>query len=831
MKRHPIIPSAIASWLPAVAAPALILAAGLFAYAQDVRLAEAMARLAAVDRIEAARPDVERMLDRSFTRIRAFAAALEADPPETEAEFAAAASRFTADIPGLIAAVAETPDGATRVHPADDASSSRAAAALGSGAGRPDLGTLDVDGAPAVALSAPFEAGAGPGPAPARLSLVVAGDSLLPEAPAGAPASDLTFLPPSGDADGGLRASGPDPQTAQIRLPEGTLALAAAPEAGWGDGTQGGWVIPLLTLLSAGLVVGPMVRTRQLANERRRNLLELERRKAELDHLSQRHGLALEASRVGVWDYDIGRDVLVWDGRMDEIYDYVGRPGPRDYDDWARRLHPEDLARAKADFADAIEEFGGYDSNFRIVLEDGTVRHVQAKGAVYSTPETGTRIVGVNWDVSEQTRMTSELISRQEEAETATQVKSQFLATMSHEIRTPMNGILGMLGLLLHSDLEPEQRERLQIAHGSAEHLLTILNDILEFSKLEADRIDLQIRDVDVRAVVHETVALMSAAAQAHAISLEQEIDPAMPPSLRADPTRLRQILLNLVGNAVKFTEGGTISVSARYEPGASIVSFAVRDTGIGIPSDAVEGLFQRFAQVNSSETRARGGTGLGLAICKQLVELMGGGISVRSVESLGSTFTFWFPAEAGADIPVQTAEPAGSTPIPTPPSRPLRILVAEDNATNQHVLKAFLDLGGHTVEVTGNGRDCVERAASGGFDVILMDVQMPEMDGVEATRRIRAMAGPAARTAIVALTANASERDRERYIAAGMDAHVAKPVSIDVLSDAIASVTRDLPAPDIPRPACAVARDGATIAVLRPPPRASAALTQRSGA
>ena len=819
MKRHRLTPPPFASWLPTLAAPALILVAGIFAYAQDIRLAEATARLDAIGRIEEARPALERTLQEHLSGVRDFAAALEAAPPASDADFAAMAARFTADIPGLVAAVAETADGATGIHPADATQAVRALAALGPLAARPGLGMLDLDGAPALMLSAPFATNVDGFPATARLTLVVNGASLLPdlETAPGAPPAGLTLLPAPDTRTRGIRNPPARATMVEIRMPEGGIALGATQVSGWRDVPPNGWIIPLLTLLSAALVVGPMVRTRQLAIERRRNLTELDRRKTELDLLSQRHGLALEASKVGVWDYDIGRDALVWDGRMDEIYGYVGRPGPRLYQDWANRIHPEDLARAKREFADAIESFSRYDSKFRVVLEDGTLRHVEARGAVYSAPETGTRIVGVNWDVSEQTRLTTELIARQQEAETASQAKSQFLATMSHEIRTPMNGILGMLDLLLHSELNAEQRERLQIAYGSAEHLLTILNDILEFSKLEADRIELQRLDVDVRSVVRETVALMSAAAQAQAVSLEMDLDPALPASLVADPTRLRQVLLNLVGNAVKFTEDGAITVSARYEPGAAIVTFAVRDSGIGIPDNAVESLFQRFAQVNSSDTRARGGTGLGLAICKQLVELMGGGISVRSVEGVGSTFTFWFPALPG--LQTASATPHAVKAPARPASNPLRILVAEDNATNQHVLKAYLDRAGHRVDMTGNGRDCVDRAATGGYDVILMDIQMPTMDGVDATLLIRAMTGPASKTPIIALTANASSTERERYIAAGMDAHVSKPVSIDALTAAIASVTDTAPP-------CG----SATSLRAVPSPRASRSVTPRPG-
>ena len=267
-----------------------------------------------------------------------------------------------------------------------------------------------------------------------------------------------------------------------------------------------------------------------------------------------------------------------------------------------------------------------------------------------------------------------------------------------------------------------------------------------------------------------------------------------MPDWVVGDPTRLRQVLMNLVGNAVKFTDAGRVELGLRYDAGDGVLRVAVRDTGIGIPDAAKGQLFRRFAQVDASTTRERGGTGLGLAISRQLVELMGGEIGVDSVAGLGSTFRFWIPAP-----PAPAPDAAPGTPAAAAPERlaPLRVLVAEDNPTNQHVLTAYLAMAGHAVRVVGNGLEAVEAMAESAFDLVILDIQMPVMDGLAAARRIRALDGPAAGVPILALTANALGDERERYRAAGMDDYVAKPIAADALDAAIArAVAARRPAP-----------------------------------
>jgi signal transduction histidine kinase/CheY-like chemotaxis protein len=526
----------------------------------------------------------------------------------------------------------------------------------------------------------------------------------------------------------------------------------------------------LLTRAS-GRIVGPLLRTRAEGRRPRRDRRHQQR---------MQRDLALEASKVGLWEFDVDSGRLVWDTRMDALYGYPPRGSERPYADWRDRLHPEDRARAEAELR-AAADAGRYASDFRLVVPDGGVRHVRAVGAVCRARE-GRRVIGASWDITGDARRAAELDARRQQAEAAATARSQFLATLSHEIRTPMNGIIGMLDLILRTELDPGRRERIEITRSSARHLLSIVNDILEHSKLEANRIALDAADVNVHRLTRDVVALMATGAGDRAIEVAAEIGAEVPAWLVCDATRLRQVLMNLVGNAVKFTEAGRVAVELGYAAATRRLEVAVHDTGAGIPEAAQAQLFRRFAQVDSEATRRHGGSGLGLAISRQLVELMGGGISVESAPGRGSSFRFWIPAPPGAEAAVPAPEAAPPAPLP-----PARVLVAEDNATNRHVLAAYLATAGHAVRMVTNGLEALAEARSGGFDLVIMDVQMPVMDGLTAARGIRALAGPAAAVPIIALTANAMHGDREACLAAGMTDYVAKPVSIEALFEAMA--------------------------------------------
>ncbi|HLO76229.1 MAG TPA: ATP-binding protein, partial [Magnetospirillum sp.] len=388
--------------------------------------------------------------------------------------------------------------------------------------------------------------------------------------------------------------------------------------------------------------------------------------------------------------------------------------------------------------------------------------------------------------VERERRTNQDLLEAKEAAEAGSRAKADFLAVMSHEIRTPVSGVLGMVRLVLDSDLSDGDRRRLETACQSAEGLLTILDDILDISKLESGRVEFEKKPFPLGRTIEGVATLMAARAREKGIGLTLDLDSGLPEWVSGDSARLRQILFNLAGNAVKFTEAGSVTLRAQatgIAPDNTVrVDIVVTDTGIGMDDAQQARIFQTFGQADASINRRFGGTGLGLVICKKLVEGMGGTIGFDSTPGAGSRFyvslTFT-PADPVAESP---SEPAQAI-------EPLSILLAEDNAINREVAQAYLNKSGHAVTTAVDGAEAVRLAAQGGFDLILMDLRMPEVDGLEATRRIRALPAPLGQVPIVALTANAMRADIDACHAVGMDAHVAKPITEAALNRAIRRV------------------------------------------
>ncbi len=400
-----------------------------------------------------------------------------------------------------------------------------------------------------------------------------------------------------------------------------------------------------------------------------------------------------------------------------------------------------------------------------------------------------TKLDGVLKDLSQsfetEKTLRQEMTLARKAAVAANEAKSDFLANMSHEIRTPMNGIIGMTDLVLETKLDAEQKMYLQMVKNSAARLLKVINDILDFSKVEAGKLKLDPIDFDLRETLGNIIHMLSLRANQKNIRLDCEIDPALPPKIHGDANRLTQVLINLTNNAIKFTNHGSVCLKAVSIPNKRDdnvhIKFSIVDTGIGIPLDKQRIIFEAFCQADSSTTRKHGGTGLGLAISSQLVALMGSKIYVNSSPSKGSTF--WFICKLQkAKHTTQENEISHKTAVPFPEQKVrlqgLKVLVVEDEAINQALIIALLKQFGFIVTAVDNGEKAVEAVTDNDYHLILMDLQMPYMDGFEATKSIKAMTGKPNIPPIIALTAHAMERDRKKCLLAGMDDYLSKPIN-----------------------------------------------------
>jgi PAS domain S-box-containing protein len=503
-----------------------------------------------------------------------------------------------------------------------------------------------------------------------------------------------------------------------------------------------------------------------------------ERIRIALAKSEERFELAMRGANDGVWDWNVVAETVYYSPRWKAMLGYAEDEIGSSLSEWSRRVHPDDLATARA----AIDaHFSGqadkFETVFRFRHKDGHYRWMLSRGlAVFDAAGKPLRMVGTHSDISAQKQSEAALIQAKEAAEAASRSKSEFLANMSHEIRTPMNGVLGMLNLALDTPLNSEQHEFLTLAHSSAESLLHILNDILDFSKIEAGRLDVQRESFDLHALLQELARLEAPRCREKGLGFALQIAPDLPTQLFADPARVRQVLLNLLGNAVKFTERGLISLEARRD--GERARIAVQDTGIGIPTEKQPAVFEAFTQADGSITRRFGGTGLGLTISNRLVQLMGGQMGLNSTLGAGSEFYFSLPLAA----PAATAEV--STEVS---DRALDILLAEANPINQRLTTTLLSREGHRVTLAETGEAVLAALATPPCGLLLMNQRLPGLDIAAVVRQARELEHSSG-TPLPIIALLGQSDDRARALAAGLDGAIGMPIRREELLAAIAA-------------------------------------------
>lgn len=505
------------------------------------------------------------------------------------------------------------------------------------------------------------------------------------------------------------------------------------------------------------------------------HVLETERKlssaETELRETEERFRLAIDATSDGIFDKDYVTGKTYCSPRYYTMLGYRPEEFAGVDDVWETLLHPDDREKARLAIHEHIErKRAGYEVEFRMKRKDGSWQWILGRGKIIKRRNDGSplRMVGTHLDITERKQFERELITAKEQAEVANRAKSNFLANMSHELRTPMNGIIGFTNVLASMELGETPMEYLEIIKNSSKHLLGIISDILDFSKLEAGKLRLAKAPFDVTCIVCRTVKILSAQmAPAKGLDITCNISENLNYEVFGDQMRVRQILMNLLTNAIKFTEKGKVSVDVsevERKGNRVIIAMTVSDTGIGIPEDKFDEIFDRFYQLDDSSTRLYGGTGLGLAIVKNLVEMMNGVIRVKSSTGCGSSFTVELPFEL-------------SDMVYRPPAR-ASILLVEDDAVSRALISTLSSRKGWSVETTENGKEALEFYGARKYDLILIDGQLPGMSGLEIAGEIRRIeSGKKLHTPIIAITAHALIGDREKFIGAGMDEYIAKPI------------------------------------------------------
>lgn len=524
----------------------------------------------------------------------------------------------------------------------------------------------------------------------------------------------------------------------------------------------------------------------------------------------ERLSVALKSADAGTWSWNIQKDMFVWDEFLHHLFGLKPGAFPGYYEAIFNFIHPNDRSRINDEIKKALELNTEFETEFDTILPDGLTRTLAMRGHVYRD-ETGLpiRMAGVCWDTTQRKAQEQELKIAKEKAyklaeiaDAANRAKSIFLASVSHEIRTPLNGVIGMTGLLLDTPISTEQRGYIETIRISGEALLSVINDILDFSKIESDRMELNNTDFNVRAMVKETTDIFKELIQRKGIVLNVFVESNVPEWILGDSARIRQVMMNILSNAIKFTDEGEISVNVKVidydaldQDNKYILLFEIKDTGIGITPEVHANLFEPFAQGDASISRKYGGTGLGLAISYRLIKMMGGTIDVESTPGQGSKF--WFTIQV-AESSVTNKSMLDKSSINMPiddilqekkinAKKNFNILLAEDNLINQKVALGILKKLGYQADVALNGYEALTAIQSKSYDLILMDCQMPEMDGYTATIEIRKMeSGKKTHIPIVAITAHVLKDDRQKCIDVGMDDYLSKPIDVNALANVL---------------------------------------------
>ena len=517
--------------------------------------------------------------------------------------------------------------------------------------------------------------------------------------------------------------------------------------------------------------------------ERKKNLEIIEEN-------NERHDLISRATNDIIWDWNLITNKVLWTGQglQNFVEEDLEAFIPQNF--WIKRLHPEERKQIVDSLHKAIATGDtSWQIDHRFLKKDGTYAHMNTRGYVsVNAANKPVRMIGSMQDITERKNAELEILKAKVAADEAKKTQEQFLANMSHEIRTPMNGIIGMAQLMAGTDLNREQKEYVETIRESATNLLVIINDILDLTKIAAGKILIEQVNYTFRDVINNSIKIAGFKAEEKGISITSEIDKRIHPVLVGDSVRLNQILINLIGNAVKFTEKGgvKIKVDLLEEDNKSVkLQFSIQDTGIGISDDKLDSIFDSFTQASANTTRKYGGTGLGLTITKQLIELQGGTIGVSSKVGVGTIFTFSLPLKKGSsNVRAQENKSDGKKSCAF---SDVQILLVEDNLINQKVASYTLTKQGAQVEIANHGKEAIMMIEKKKYDVILMDIHMPEMDGFEATRYIRNnIKESISKTPIIAMTASALVSERARCLASGMNDYISKPFQAKELYDKI---------------------------------------------